>query len=716
MSNNEKHSSHSHHNHGDMDHSKHNHGEMEHHGDHNHQHHEHVGHADHEAHKHHEHDHNHDHGGHGHGGHDHHHGDFEQIFKRSLWIGIPILLLSPLMGFTETGLISFPYSDIVVAVLATILLFYGGKPFFQGGWQEVKDGEPSMMALVSLGLGVSYIYSIYAVIATYTTGQYVMDFFFEFASLVLIMLLGHWIEMEALGEAGDAQQSLAELLPKDAHVVDEDDSITIKPLTELQAGEVVRVQGGENIPADGVIVRGESRVNESLLTGESTPIEKNEGDTVIGGSTNGPGALFIEVQEIGEKSFISQVQTLVGQAQSQPSRAEDMANRVASWLFWIALGTAIISFVVWLVIADLSTAVTFAVTTLVIACPHALGLAIPLVISRATSLGASRGLLVKDRESYELTTKADVMILDKTGTLTTGEFKVLDTQVLDNNYSHEDIVGLLAGIEGGSSHPIAQSIINYAQDQGVKPASFETNDVISGEGVAGEFAGKTYKLISLKAYGKELDIEVPVGATLSVLTVDGQAIGTVALGDDLKSTSKELMNVLKEHDIQPIIATGDNESAAKGVAKELDVEYYANMSPEDKYNLVEKCKNEDKTVIMVGDGVNDAPSLALADVGISVGAGTLVALDSADVILTQSDPGDIESFIELSFKTNNKMNQNLVWGAGYNFIAIPIAAGILAPIGITLAPAVGAILMSVSTVIVAINAMRLNLDPKSSID
>lgn len=717
MSNNEKHSSHSHHNHGDMDHSKHNHGEMEHHGDHNHQHHEHVGHADHEAHKNHEHDHNHDHGGHGHGGHDHHHhGDFEQIFKRSLWIGIPILLLSPLMGFTETGLISFPYSDIVVAVLATILLFYGGKPFFQGGWQEVKDGEPSMMALVSLGLGVSYIYSIYAVIATYTTGQHVMDFFFEFASLVLIMLLGHWIEMEALGEAGDAQQSLAELLPKDAHVVDEDDSITIKPLTELQAGEVVRVQAGENIPADGVIVRGESRVNESLLTGESTPIEKNEGDTVIGGSTNGPGALFIEVQEIGEKSFISQVQTLVGEAQSQPSRAEDMANRVASWLFWIALGTAIISFVVWLVIADLPTAVTFAVTTLVIACPHALGLAIPLVISRATSLGASRGLLVKDRESYELTTKADVMILDKTGTLTTGEFKVLDTQVLDNNYSHEDIVGLLAGIEGGSSHPIAQSIINYAQDQGVKPASFDTNDVISGEGVAGEFAGKTYKLISLKAYGKELDIEVPVGATLSVLTVDGQAIGTVALGDDLKSTSKELMNVLKEHDIQPIIATGDNESAAKGVAKELDVEYYANMSPEDKYNLVEKFKNEDKTVIMVGDGVNDAPSLALADVGIAVGAGTQVALDSADVILTQSDPGDIESFIELSFKTNNKMNQNLVWGAGYNFIAIPIAAGILAPIGITLAPAVGAILMSVSTVIVAINAMRLNLDPKSSID
>src|SRR5690625_2293607 len=462
MSNNEKHSSHSHHNHGDMDHSKHNHGEMEHHGDHNHQHHEHVGHADHEAHKHHEHDHNHDHGGHGHGGHDHHHGDFEQIFKRSLWIGIPILLMAPFMGLTETGLISFSYSDIVVAVLATILLFYGGKPFFQGGWQEVKDKAPSMMALVSLGLGVSYIYSIYAVIANYTTGEVMMDFFFEFASLVLIMLAGHWIEMEALGDAGDAQESLAALLPKDAQIVNNDETITTKPLTELVIGNIIRVQAGENIPADGVIIRGNTRVNESLLTGESTPIEKTVGDPVIGGSTNDQGALFIEVQEVGEKSFVSQVQTLVREAQDQPSRAEDMANRVASWLFWIALSAAIISFVAWLFIADLPTAVTFTVTTLIIACPHALGLAIPLVVSRSTSLGAQRGLLVKNRESYELTTKSDIMILDKTGTLTTGEFKVLDTQVLDNNYYHEDIVGLLAGIEGGSRHPIVQSILNYA--------------------------------------------------------------------------------------------------------------------------------------------------------------------------------------------------------------------------------------------------------------
>ena len=690
MSNNRKeHSSHKHHDHSGHDHQDHS----------GHEHHDHSGHG------------HHDHSGHGHGGHDHHgHGDFKTIFFRSLWLGIPILLLAPFFGLTETGLISFPYSDIVVAILSTILIAYGGRPFFQGGWDEVKRREPGMMALVSLGVGTSYLYSMYAVVATYATGAYVMDFFLEFASLVLIMLLGHWIEMEALGDAGDAQESLAALLPKDAQVVGEDDSITTKPLTELQVGDVVRVQGGENIPADGVIVRGNSRVNESLLTGESTPIEKNVGDQAIGGSTNGQGALFIEIKEVGEKSFISQVQTLVGQAQGQPSRAEDMANRVASWLFWIALAAAIISFVTWLIIADLPTAVRFTITTLVIACPHALGLAIPLVTSRSTSLGAQRGLLVKDRNAYELTTKADIMVLDKTGTLTTGEFKVLDTQVLDDNHSKEEIIGLLAGIEGGSSHPIAQSIISFAEQEGAQTVNFDTNDVISGEGVSGEVNGKTYKLISQKAYGQKLNVDVPVGATLSILTEDDQAIGTVALGDDLKPTSKELMNILKEQGIEPIIATGDNESAAKDVAEELDVRYYANMSPQDKYDLVEEFKNDGKTVIMVGDGVNDAPSLALADVGVAIGAGTQVALDSADVILTQSDPGDIESFIELSVKTHSKMNQNLAWGGGYNFIAIPIAAGILAPIGITLAPALGAVLMSASTVIVAFNAMTLKLD------
>ena len=695
MRNNKQHSSHSHRNHGDMDHSKHDHNEMEHsqmdHGKMNHSA------MDHGA-----------MGGHAH----HHHGSFKEIFLKSLPLGIAILLITPLMNIQLPFQIIFPYADVVAAVLATILYIYGGKPFYMGAKDEFNSKAPGMMSLITLGITVSYAYSVYAVAARYVTGEHVMDFFFEFTTLILIMLLGHWIEMKALGEAGDAQKALAELVPKDAHVVLEDDSIETRPVADLQVGDLIRVQAGENVPADGTIQRGKSRVNEALVTGESKPIEKNPGDEVIGGSTNGDGVLYVEVKQTGDKSFISQVQTLISQAQSQHSRAENLAQKVAGWLFYIAVIAALIALVIWMVIADVPTAVIFAVTTLVIACPHALGLAIPLVTSRSTSLGASRGLLVKDRDALELTTNADVMVLDKTGTLTTGEFKVLDVELFNDKYTKDEIVALLSGIEGGSSHPIAQSIIGYAEQQGIRPVSFDSIDVISGAGVEGQANGHRYQLISQKAYGRNLDMDIPKGATLSVLVENDEAIGAVALGDELKPTSKDLIQALKKNKIQPIMATGDNEKAAQGAAEILGIDYLANQSPQDKYKLVEKLKAEGKKVIMVGDGVNDAPSLALADVGIAIGAGTQVALDSADVILTQSDPGDIESFIELAQKTTRKMKENLVWGAGYNFIAIPIAAGILAPIGITLSPAVAAILMSLSTVIVAINAMTLKLEPK----
>ena len=697
MNNSNKHLSHSHHNHGDMDHSKHEHVSTEEHGDYKNQHQEH--HA------------GHDHSGHS--GHDHHHhGNFKELFLKSLPLGIIIMLLSPMAGFELPFQFAFPYSDIVVAILSTILIIYGGRPFYQGAVDEFKQKEPGMMALVSLGLSVSYLYSIYTVIASYVTGVQIMDFFFEFASLLLIMLLGHWIEMKAIGEAGDAQEELAKLVPKDAHVVLEDDSIETRPVADLKVGDLIRVQAGENVPADGTIERGESRLNEALLTGESKAVKKGPGDEVIGGSTNGEGVLYIKVNETGDQSFISQVQNLISQAQSQPSRVENIAQKVAGWLFYIAVIVALIAFVVWMIIGDIPTAVTFTIATLVIACPHALGLAIPLVTARSTSLGASRGLLVKDRQALEIAQDADVMILDKTGTLTTGEFKVLDVELFNNKYNKEEIIALLAGIEGGSSHPIAQSIISFAKQQGISPVSFDSIDVISGAGVEGKAKGHSYQLISQKAYGRNLDI--PKGATLSVLVENDDAIGAVALGDELKPTSKELIKVLKKNNIQPIMATGDNEKVAQGAAEDLEIEYRSNQSPQDKYELVKTLKDEGKKVIMVGDGVNDAPSLALADVGIAVGAGTQVALDSADVILTQSDPGDIESFIELAHKTTRKMKQNLFWGAGYNIIAIPLAAGILAPIGITLSPALGAILMSVSTVIVAINAMLLSLDPKNN--
>lgn len=695
MRNNKQHSSHSHRNHGDMDHSKHDHNEMEHsqmdHGKMNHSA------MDHGA-----------MGGHAH----HHHGSFKEIFLKSLPLGIAILLITPLMNIQLPFQIIFPYADVVAAVLATILYIFGGKPFLMGAKDEFNSKAPGMMSLITLGITVSYAYSVYAVAARYVTGEHVMDFFFEFTTLILIMLLGHWIEMKALGEAGDAQKALAELVPKDAHVVLEDDSIETRPVADLQVGDLIRVQAGENVPADGTIQRGKSRVNEALVTGESKPIEKNPGDEVIGGSTNGDGVLYVEIKQTGDKSFIYQVQTLISQAQSQHSRAENLAQKVAGWLFYIAVIAALIALVIWMVIADVPTAVIFAVTTLVIACPHALGLAIPLVTSRSTSLGASRGLLVKDRDALELTTNADVMVLDKTGTLTTGEFKVLDVELFNDKYTKDEIVALLSGIEGGSSHPIAQSIIGYAEQQGIRPVSFDSIDVISGAGVEGQANGHRYQLISQKAYGRNLDMDIPKGSTISVLVENDEAIGAVALGDELKPTSKDLIQALKKNKIQPIMATGDNEKAAQGAAEILGIDYLANQSPQDKYKLVEKLKAEGKKVIMVGDGVNDAPSLALADVGIAIGAGTQVALDSADVILTQSDPGDIASFIELAQKTTRKMKENLVWGAGYNFIAIPIAAGILAPIGITLSPAVAAILMSLSTVIVAINAMTLKLEPK----
>ncbi|MCW8485591.1 heavy metal translocating P-type ATPase [Streptococcus macedonicus] len=723
MNNDNRYSSHSHHDYDDMDKLKHEHGITDEHGYHKDQHqvhhagHDHCGHSGHDYSGHSGHDHSghsrHDHRGHSGHAH-HHHGSFKELFLKSLPLGIIIMLLVPLHGFELPFQFTFPYSDIVVAILSTILIIYGGRPFYQGAVDEFKQKKPGMMALVSLGISVSYLYSIYAVIITYVTGEHVMDYFFEFASLLLIMLLGHWIEMKAIGEAGDAQAELAKLVPKDAHVVLEDDSIETRPVADLKVGDLIRVQAGENVPADGIIERGESRLNEALLTGESKAVKKGPGDEVIGGSTNGEGVLYIKVNETGDQSFISQVQNLISQAQSQPSRAENIAQKVAGWLFYIAVIVALIAFVVWMVIEDIPTAVIFTITTLVIACPHALGLAIPLVTARSTSLGASRGLLVKDRQALEIAQDADVMILDKTGTLTTGEFKVLDVKLLNDKYTKEEIIALLAGIEGGSSHPIAQSIISFAEQQNIRPASFDSIDVISGAGVEGEAGGHRYQLISQKAYGRNLDMDIPKGATLSVLVENDDAIGAVALGDELKPKSKELIKALKKNNIQPIMATGDNEKAAQGAAVDLGIEYRSNQSPQDKYELVKTLKDEGKKVIMVGDGVNDAPSLALADVGIAIGAGTQVALDSADVILTQSDPGDIESFIELAHKTTRKMKQNLFWGAGYNFIAIPLAAGILAPIGITLSPALGAILMSVSTVIVAINAMLLSLDPKNN--
>lgn len=662
-------------------------------------HHENYNHEGHEHHSHEKHDHH------------HHHGDFKKLFLISLPIGLIVMWISPIMGLN----IPFPfqytfkYSDIIALVLSLILLGYSGKIFFEHAFMEFKDKKPGMMALVSLGLGISILYSLYAIIKRYITGVHQMDFLFEFASLLLIMLLGHWIEMVALTKAGDAKESLAMLLPKEANLLLEDGSVVKRGISALKIGDVIQVPAGENIAADGVIIKGESRVNEALLTGESKPVSKTVGDVVIGGSTNEFGMLELEVTKLGKESFLSQVQTLITDAENQRSRAEDAAKKVAGYLFYIAVFSAIVAFILWTIINDLETGIRFAVTTLVIACPHALGLAIPLVVSRSTSIAAKEGLLIKNREVYNLATKANVMILDKTGTLTNGDFKVLKIDVLNKDYRNEKIISLMAGIEQGSSHPIAESIISYAINKKVDPTRFDKTEVIRGKGVKGKIGRDVYELISKKAYNKELEINNTLSATISILTKNGNAIGIVYLGDEIKESSYELIKVLKGRGIKPVMATGDNEASAKLVADELKINYFANQSPEDKYNLINEYKKNGEIVIMVGDGINDAPSLKLADVGIAIGAGTQVAIDSADVILTNSLPGDIEAFINLSFSTNRKMKENLAWGAGYNFIAIPLAAGILAPIGLILSPFVGAILMSLSTVIVALNAISLRI-------
>ena len=662
-------------------------------------HHENYNHEGHEHHSHEEHNHH------------HHHGDFKKLFLTSLPIGLIVMWISPIMGLN----IPFPfqytfkYSDIIALVLSLILLGYSGKIFFEHAFMEFKDKKPGMMALVSLGLGISILYSLYAIIKRYITGVHQMDFLFEFASLLLIMLLGHWIEMVALTKAGDAKESLAMLLPKEANLLLEDGSVVKRGISALKIGDVIQVPAGENIAADGVIIKGESRVNAALLTGESKPVSKTVGDVVIGGSTNEFGMLELEVTKLGKESFLSQVQTLITDAENQRSRAEDAAKKVAGYLFYIAVFSAIVAFILWTIINDLETGIRFAVTTLVIACPHALGLAIPLVVSRSTSIAAKEGLLIKNREVYNLATKANVMILDKTGTLTNGDFKVLKIDVLNKDYRNEEIISLMAGIEQGSSHPIAESIISYAINKKVDPTRFDKTEVIRGKGVKGKIGRDVYELISKKAYNKELEINNTLSATISILTKNGNAIGIVYLGDEIKESSYELIKVLKGRGIKPVMATGDNEASAKLVADELKINYFANQSPEDKYNLINEYKKNGEIVIMVGDGINDAPSLKLADVGIAIGAGTQVAIDSADVILTNSLPGDIEAFINLSFSTNRKMKENLAWGAGYNFIAIPLAAGILAPIGLILSPFVGAILMSLSTVIVALNAISLRI-------
>ncbi|HDM8598423.1 heavy metal translocating P-type ATPase [Staphylococcus aureus] len=656
-----------------------------------------------------------------HSGHAHHHENFKAKFFVSLIFAIPIILLSPMMGVNLPFQFTFPGSEWVVLMLSTILFFYGGKPFLSGGKDEIAAKKPGMMTLVALGISVAYIYSLYAFYMnnfSSATGH-TMDFFWELATLILIMLLGHWIEMNAVGNAGDALKKMAELLPNSAiKVMDNGQREEVK-ISDIMTDDIVEVKAGESIPTDGIIVQGQTSIDESLVTGESKKVQKNQNDNVIGGSINGSGTIQVKVTAVGEDGYLSQVMGLVNQAQNDKSSAELLSDKVAGYLFYFAVSVGVISFIVWMLIQnDVDFALERLVTVLVIACPHALGLAIPLVTARSTSIGAHNGLIIKNRESVEIAQHIDYVMMDKTGTLTEGNFSVNHYESFKNDLSNDTILSLFASLESQSNHPLAISIVDFAKSKNVSFTNPQDVNNIPGVGLEGLIDNKTYKITNvsyLDQHGFEYDNDLFIklaqqGNSISYLIKDQQVIGMIAQGDQIKESSKQMVADLLSRNITPVMLTGDNNEVAHAVAKELGIsDVHAQLMPEDKESIIKDYQSNGNKVMMVGDGINDAPSLIRADIGIAIGAGTDVAVDSGDIILVKSNPSDIIHFLTLSNNTMRKMVQNLWWGAGYNIVAVPLAAGILAFIGLILSPAIGAILMSLSMVIVAINAFTLKL-------
>ena len=679
--------------------------------------HNHQNHMNHSNHMHHDNHESHNH----HSGHAHHHGNFKVKFFVSLIFGIPIILLSPLMGVNLPFQFTFPGSEWVVLILSTILFFYGGKPFLSGGKDEIATKKPGMMTLVALGISVAYIYSLYAFYMnnfSSATGH-TMDFFWELATLILIMLLGHWIEMNAVGNAGDALKKMAELLPNSAiKVMDNGQREEVK-ISDIMTDDIVEVKAGESIPTDGIIVQGQTSIDESLVTGESKKVQKNQNDNVIGGSINGSGTIQVKVTAVGEDGYLSQVMGLVNQAQNDKSSAELLSDKVAGYLFYFAVIVGVISFIVWMLIQnDVDFALERLVTVLVIACPHALGLAIPLVTARSTSIGAHNGLIIKNRESVEIAQHIDYVMMDKTGTLTEGNFSVNHYESFKNDLSNDTILSLFASLESQSNHPLAISIVDFAKSKNISFTNPQDVNNIPGVGLEGLVDNKTYKITNVSYLDKhKLNYDDDLftklaqqGNSISYLIEDQQVIGMIAQGDQIKESSKQMVADLLSRNITPVMLTGDNNEVAHAVAKELGIsDVHAQLMPEDKESIIKDYQSNGNKVMMVGDGINDAPSLIRADIGIAIGAGTDVAVDSGDIILVKSNPSDIIHFLTLSNNTMRKMVQNLWWGAGYNIVAVPLAAGALAFIGLILSPAVGAILMSLSTVIVAINAFTLKL-------
>ena len=649
-----------------------------------------------------------------HGGHMMHMGNLKKKFWVSVILSLPIIFLSPAMGVHLPFQFSFPGSEWVVVIFATVLYFYGGEPFLSGAYYEIKDKKPEMMTLISLGITTAYIYSLYAFVKNdlLNSKVHVMDFFWELATLILIMLLGHWIEMTSVMNANSSVHDLAKLLPDKVHV-QSGDQVKDTAINDVQKDAVILVKAGESIPLDGVIITGSSQVNESLVTGESREITRKKGDKVIGGSINGSGTLTIKVTNSANSGFLANVNKLVESSQMNKSKLQNLADRVSSWLFYAALIFGIIALIVWTSLRGIAGGLERMVTVLVIACPHALGLAIPLVNAKSTSIGAKNGLLIRNRNVISVSSKINYMLLDKTGTLTEGKFQVRKCDSLNKSYSADEVIKLIVSLEQDSNHPIAQSILQFAKEKNIELYPLTNSKTLDGKGVAGTLNSKDYQLVNEKTAKSIVNNFPQVDAlnyTSSYLIAGNELLGYVAVGDEIKTNAGELIKQIKALNITPVMLTGDNENVAQNIAQKLGItEVHSGLMPQDKQKIVAELQDKGQKVMMVGDGINDAPSLAKADIGVAIGAGTDVAVDSADVVLVNSEPLDIISFLKLAQHTQRKTVQNLWWGAGYNIVALPLAAGILAPWGILLSPAVGAILMSLSTVIVAINAETLKI-------
>jgi Cu2+-exporting ATPase len=660
---------------------------------------------------------NHDQSGSEHTDHHDHHAmmvaDFRKRFFVSLILTVPILILTPLIQSFLGIDLRFPGDKYLLFGLSTILFFYGGWPFLKGAIAEAKAKTPAMMMLIALAIIVAYVYSAFTVFLL--EGH---DFFWELATLIVVMLLGHWIEMKSVLGASKALEELIKLMPEIAHLIDSEGQMTDVPVKNLKTGDRVLVKPGEKIPIDGRVFDGASSVNESMITGESVPVDKKNGDEIIGGSINGEGILKFEVSRVGDETFLSQVIKMVRDAQASKSNTERLADVAARWLFFIAVGAGTTTFVAWTLInGDINFAIERAVTVVVISCPHALGLAVPLVTAVSTNIAARKGLLIRNRASFEEARKINSIVFDKTGTLTEGAFGVNDVKGVA--VSEDELLTIAYSIELNSEHPIAKGIINEAEKRNLPRLEVKDYQNLTGMGLKAVVNGKEIMIVSpgfLKTQGIEFDTThyeslAAQGKTV-IFVVEGRTLlGYIALSDIVRKSSFEAVETLRAMGIESILLTGDNQKVANYVGEMLKIDkIYAEVLPQEKVSRIDELHALGRIVAMTGDGVNDAPSLAKADLGIAVGAGTDVAIETADVILVRSDPLDVVNILKLSRATFRKMVQNLFWATGYNLLAIPLAAGVLYNQGIVITPALGAVLMSLSTIIVSINARLLKID------